>query len=377
MSTLDVTFDLPAQIAAGLANSTLVRNGGVIQDNAGRVVTWLREIPNGDISGTSLAPIGGASNLSAFAGVGSMLTLGVSVLGFSVIYAKVKALEGRLQEVQKTLEVINEKIDISFYANFRAALDLARNAFSMEEESNRRNSALQAINRFLEAEHVYTDLLNKELECKGQLCGDYLLTLCLAYLAEVRCYLELGENNTALRRFQESKIQIQENIEKYIDILLTEKPLIYLHPRLKGSVDLSRLTKIYQWKDSSFNENKAFELFRDSLLKIGNHEEWIKALPSAVIEPSKIKKGFWGIPDESVQLVFELLPQVVDRMESIIETHSRFTAYEFELYLLTKTSLQKWENLKSKQTPPEGASLMYMVPPKPLMLGSATKAATI
>jgi hypothetical protein len=48
-------------------------------------------------------------------------------------------------------------LDLGYYANFRAALDLAVNAFTMTKAENRRSSALQAINRFLETEHIYTD----------------------------------------------------------------------------------------------------------------------------------------------------------------------------------------------------------------------------
>ena len=88
----------------------------------------------------------------------------------------------------------------------------------------------------------------------------------IAYLAEVRCYLELGEYDTALRRFKEGKTQIQQYAKTYINILLTEKPIIYLYPQTMGSIDLSRLTKIYQWKDSSLNESAVFELMRNFFL---------------------------------------------------------------------------------------------------------------
>ena len=377
MAPIDVTFDLPANIAAGLADNTLVRNGGVIQDNAGRVVAWLREVPGAEQVG-AVSQAGGTSSAMSLIGAGSMLTLGVSVLGFTVIYAKLKEIEGQLQEFQKAIEDIDEKIDMSFYANFRAALDLVRNTFSMSEESNRQNSALQAINRFLEAEHIYSDMLNKHLEYQSPICGEYLMTLCLAYLAEVRCYLELGEYDTALRRFQEGKAQIQTHTKTYLDILLTERPIIYLHPQTRHVVDLSRLTRIYQWKDSSLDENSVFELMRNSFLDPIHLsiEETINALPPAVIEPWKIKRGFWGISEEGIQAVFKKLPQVVDEMEGIIETSNRFAAYEFELQLISRTKItfKQWESLKPKQLATEGVGMMYVVPPNPVKLEHSVQA---
>lgn len=366
MPALDVTFDIPARIAQGLFDGTLVRNGGVIQDNAGRVVMWLKELQGSTSGATSMIPgldptggvrlvldatnaavtqqrlgaiskqvgalssqISQVQNMVTFATAGSFLTLGVSVIGFAVIYKKVKVLEGRLQKVQETLEKVDEKIDLSFYANFRAALDLAQNAFHMSDQSNRHNSAHQAINRFLEAEHVYADLADKELERKSQIGDEYLLTLCLAYIAETRCYLELGEYDTALRRFQEGQAQVQERVAKYIDILLTSNPLMYLHPQLKETVDLSRLTRIYQWKDPELTENAVFEQLRDGLPTIDlEFNNWAKSLPASVIEQTEVKKGFFGVSDEGRKSIFERLPLIVEEMESMIETNQRFASYE-------------------------------------------------
>jgi hypothetical protein len=367
MSSVDVTFDLPAKVITGLSDGTFVRNGGVIQDQLGRVFMWLRETP-GVQNPTDTISL--ASKAVPLIGATSILTLGVSILGFAVIHNKIKELEVRLQEVQQALEIIGQKIDISFYANFRAALDLARNSFSMTDKENRHNSALQAINRFLEAEHVYSDLLEQELRFKSSVCGDYLLTLCLAHLAEIRCYLELGEYATALRRFQESQSKISQYVEAYIDILLTDSPVIYLHPLLKDSISLSRLTKIYQWKDASLNENEVFEVIRPSLCNPADYffEERVKVLPSAVIEPWRVKKGFWGVSEEGMKAVFERLPQAMSEMERMIETFGRFSSYKYELALVSKTqvSFSQWENLKPKQLNSGNAELMYIIPANPV-----------
>lgn len=374
MAAIDVTFDIPAKIAEGLADQTLFRNGGVIQDGSGRVVMWLRELSSNGQTAGGLVPAGGTSGAMSLVGVGSMLTLGVSVLGFGVLYAKVKELENQIQGVKELLETIDQKIDLSFYANFRAALDLARNAFTMSDKNNRHTSALQAINRLLETEHTYEDLLKKELKIGGLLCNKYLLTLCFAYLAEIRCYLELGENNTALRRFQEANDEIQEYIEQYIEVLLTPNPAIYLHPKLKGSIDLFRLTGIFQHLNSDLDESDVFEELRGDLFQAeSSYDTWIGELPPAVIEPSKVARLFWSITDEGKKAIFKRLPQVVDEMERAIETSDRFRAYAYELNFLikAKVSMQQWESLKPKRLPPEQADFIYIVPPNPVMLESA------
>jgi tetratricopeptide (TPR) repeat protein len=410
MVPLALTFDIPAKILIGLADGSLVRNGGVIQDTSGRVVMWLREL-----GGTGLAPslssfmlpgvdpatgvlnlamqgVNAGISMRGFASVtqrldqiqrmlsfttaASMLSLGVSAIGFVVISKKLKELEKRLEKAQVYLEKIDRKIDLSFYANFRAALDLAVNAFTMSKVENRRSSALSAINRFLEAEHIYADLTDKELASNSQIGDEYLLTLCLAYIAEARCYLELEEFDTATRRFQEGKEQINARIEKYVDLLLTSNPLMYLHPKLKGRTDLSRLTRIYQWKNASLTENSVFELIRDGMtpqhdvLWSSQVDQWINSLPASIIEGEDIKKGFWGIKEEGREEIIERLPESLAEMESMVETSQRFTAYEIEVKAISTLGLSFHEWLQLR--PPEsqdGKGLMYIVPAEPLGVG--------
>ena len=245
-----VTFMLADWIVKGLTDGTLERVGGVIREvGSKRVITWLREVNSSPSKDLALQVTSAAS----------ILNLGVSVIGFVVIAQRLKELEQRLQQAQKVLNNINRKIDLSFYANFRAAIELANNAFTMTKTENRRNSALQAINRFLEAEHIYTEYTDIEIEQKSQIINEYLLTLSLAYLAEARCYLELEEHDTALRRFQEGAKVLRSRIKKYIDIVLTSNPAAYLQPCYKGQIDLRRLTRIYQWSNPNLDENAVFD----------------------------------------------------------------------------------------------------------------------
>lgn len=406
MTPLKLTFDMPAHILEGLLNGTLERVGGVVRDaSTKQVVMWLRDTATNTISTAgipSFDPVTGVFNLvveGVNAGVSingfkavnqrldlmqgvltltsaaSILNLGVSVISFTFMAHRLKELEKRLQKAQEFLIKIDRKIDLSFYANFRAALDLAINAFTMSKGDNRISSAVNAINRFLEAQHIYLGFADKELEQKSQIADEYLLTLCLAYIAEARCYLELEEFETAARRFEEGKIQIYTRIEKYVDTLLTSNPSMYLHPKLKGQIDLSRLTRIYQWKSPILDENSVFEIIRDdiggkSLIDDGQINSWIESLPASIIEKSEIKKGFWGIESETRNAVIERLPIIMEDMESIIETNYRFEAYEVEVKALSKLgiSFHEWLKLQPEENKSKNNNLMYIIPNEPLDL---------
>ncbi len=366
-----VTFMLADWIAKGLADGTFERVGGVIRDvKTKQIVSWLRDQVSNNSTGGKLTELGQSLQVTSAV---SILNLGVSVIGFAVIAKRLKELEQRLQQAQELLNKINRKIDLSFYANFRAALDLAINAFTMANHENRRSSALQAIDRFLVAEHIYTEYTDIEIEQKSQIADEYLLTLSLAYLAEARCYLELEEHKTALRRFQEGAKVIRSRIEKYIDILLTANPSVYLQPEFKHKIDLRRLTRIYQWVNPNLDENFVFDLQRENLFKIAQDpSKWLDSLPAAILTRDEVQGGWFGpSQDDLKQEAYKRLPQVFEVMESMIETNRRFESYQTEVQAISQLGISFHDWLKltpSTEVKPEGAELMYIIPSKPLDL---------
>lgn len=341
MSLLTTTFEIPGWIAAGLSNGSYERVGGVIRNTVTKeILAWLREYDSFNVSSIipgavlPLNPATGVFNLVAtFADIvitkqgfdrvdrqlgqishqlmqmqgvlqitsaASILNLGVTAVGFAVIAQRLKELEKRLQDAQEVLGKINRKVDLGFYANFRAAVDLATNAFTMSKLENRRNCALQAIDRFLEAEHIYTDFVDQELEASSQITDEYLLTLCLAYLAETRCHLELEEPDVAFQRLQQGVSVIRSRTRRYVEQLLTSNPAAYLDPQFKGQISLSRLTRIYQWIDPTLDEDSVFELQRENLFSLRKEQgiesayKWVNSLPPAIVAKTEVKGTILG-----------------------------------------------------------------------------------
>ncbi|MEH1855658.1 MAG: hypothetical protein V7L11_29250 [Nostoc sp.] len=418
------TFMLADWIIKGIADGTLERVGGVIREVGSKhIVTWLREQVSS--TGNQLGELGRSMQLTQgilqVNSAVSILNLGVSVIGFAVILQRLKELEQRLQKAQKLLNHINRKIDLSFYANFCAAIELANNAFTMTKIENRRSSALQAINRFLEAQHIYTEYTDIEIEQKSQIADEYLLTLSLAYLAEARFYLELEEHDTALRRFQEGSIVIRSRIQKYVKLLLTYNPAIYLQPQFRGQIDLRRLTRIYQWLDPILDENAVFDMQRMNLFILAqdpNNAKWVESIPdfSRHVEKSNLLTPFptgegekfkvslllgerfrerfstyreksesipaaiwdskvdWvgkAIWDDPKPQIYARLPKTLEVMESMIETNRRFESYQTEVQAISQLGISFHDWLKltpSTEVKPDGAELMYIIPSKPLEL---------
>lgn len=365
-----VSFVLADAIIKGLESGELVRIGGVIREvSSGKIVTFLREASSNILTFPQQIQI--AEKTLMIGSAASVLSLGVSVIGFTMLNQRINDLEKRLKQAEELLNKLNQKIDLGYYANFKAALNLAMNAFSMTQLNNRQDMAIQAINRFLEAEHIFTDYTDRELASGSQIADEYLLTLSLAYIAEARCYLELGEYKTALIRFQEGSQIIRERIQRYIELLLTSNPAVYLQPEFEDRIDLKRLTGIYQWMDSGLDENAVFQKQRKNFVEyLRDPDKWVNSLPSAILNRVEVAGWIFVGPssDDLKKEAFKRLPSVFEVMESMVETNRRFEAYQLEIKTLTDLGItfSEWMNLTPSEEKPERANFMFILPSEPL-----------
>jgi hypothetical protein len=391
MNQVNVSAELPQPIAEGLKSGMYDRIGGAIRDVATReIVAWLREAFD-----SSEPVVSELLSLSAAPANANALNLALTTMQFAVVMKRLDAIQKQLKQLQEVLETIDYKIDLSFYANFRAALDLAMNTFTMSNTESRRVSAMQAINRFLEAEHHYTELGDLEIANQSQVADDYLYTVCLAYVTEAWCYLELNELETAHRRLQEGLAVLKPRFEKHTVTLLTSNPSAYLHPSLKHQIDLKKLTKVYQWLTPGIDENKVFEMQRDNFFKLAQHpEKWMASLPQAIRLPVKsrffsqklitelakqlgtrhLSKRFTGLVSSFKQIqkqlaedteddLFARLPETLQLIELMIEQCSRFETYLAEVQAIRELgiSFQEWRQLTlPDKTRSQEATLVYI-----------------
>lgn len=340
MDTVTATFSIPEWIEQGLKTKAYERVGGVIRDSQTKhIVAMLREAaPNLTQASTIL---------SQFGSVASILNLGVSIIGFALVINRLEEIEQRLKLVEKDLKQLNRKFDISVYANFRAALDLAHDAFTMTKPENRVNMANLAINRFLEAQHTYVAYLETALEEDIQVADKYLSSLFLTYVAKARCYLELEEIETASRCLQESAEALYISLKKYV---------YTIRPYLENE-EQDKLCKSYP------------ELF----------SRVIVTAPPGSLFPS----GLFNVLGEAAFMLVEgslggnsknedkpKFSNALKKIEAMIETHRRFEAYQAEIQAIAqlKISFHEWLKLTPSDAKPDSPELMYIIPSKPLEL---------
>jgi hypothetical protein len=210
MNSFTTTFSIPDWINNGLKSGIYVRFGGVIRDvRTKNIVAMLREVS------PSLSQV--PTVLSQVGSVASILNLAISVIGFALLMKRLGKIEHRLKAVQDDIKQLHHKFDLSVYANFRAALDLARDSLTMTRSENRLSMAQLAINRFLEVQHIYTNYFDTAIEQNVEVANEYLLSLFLTYVARSRCYLELQENKTAISCLEEGAEALKNHTFKYLE----------------------------------------------------------------------------------------------------------------------------------------------------------------
>lgn len=365
MENFTATFVIPNWIAEGLKNQVYERVGGVIREvGSKKVVTWLREISPHLIQSSTI--------LSQFGLAATVLNLGVSVIGFSMVIKRLGEIEQRLKTLQQDVKQLNNKFDLAVNANFCAALDLARDAFTITKPANRLNMVNLAINRFLEAQHIYRGYFERALEEDIQVADEYLSLLFLTYVAKTRCYLELEEIETARRCLQEGAEFLAKSVKKFV-----EKIFPYLD----------------QQEEDQFYKNHSL-LIPPTYITIngvitGVLGGWTTVKP-------KVESIFGGISIAQLAVplilpVFSLvglvgglmginssekeekpkLTQPFQKIEAMIETYRRFEAYQTEIEVISKldSSFQDWLRFTSStEIKLDQAEFIYIIPSEPLDL---------
>lgn len=395
---LKVTSPISDILLKALANGTFERIGGAIYDTTGRLIAFLREtVDFKQVTSEAVSFLNGGAGLS-------ILNFAVATMGFAVVLRRVNNIAKRLEETQELLEQLNQKLDLSFYANFRTALDLAYNAFTMVKPENRGSMARQAVDRLAQARHHYSALIEDRLDTNGPAVDAYLATLTLAFVAETRCYLELEELALAKRRLDSGAIDLNRHVRNQLNTLLTSNPSAYLHPTLKGTVDLRRLTNVLRWLHPSLDENAVFEEQRQNLFNLTEHlDEWLETLPSAIWDPKfdtpgntmrspksrrfetpeinilvpklgNLKLPRIGIPrlGRNVETkVFTRLGTILETIEAMIEDMHRLDTYRVEIQAIQNlgVSFHQWQQLTlPTHSLEENPALMCIIPHKPLDL---------
>jgi hypothetical protein len=245
-STISVAFEVPARILEGLKKGELIRRGGVIQRPDGPVVMWLRET-GGLQKALETQPVQAAQRTlqgameragvptTSFTGLPA-LQLGLTAIGFALLYRKLGCIQERLDEALNRLaelkvEVswLDRRADAEIFARSAAAIESARWA----ELSGRLDQLVLLRHTLTEACFHHRALLTAAINANRAHAhaGAYmahLMGLAQIGLARARCDALLDGPPPAREHF----LPVKKEVEQFTEALRAPLRQLDKHPEL-------------------------------------------------------------------------------------------------------------------------------------------------
>ena len=234
---VDVTLKLPDWIKRGLADGTFSREGGVVRNGNGEIVTFLREssglsqeLAKGNLPSSPFlsSQISSLRSLSTAALGMQVLNLGVSAIGFAVVISKLNKIQAGLQEIHKKLgevlaevQWISRKQDLEMVGKMQAALEIASTAVLASSTDLRWQGLSDARNKLIESANLSRLFLDDLITTKKYLSRPDLFDLSYrtwvcSRIALVQCELFLDENNIAVQSVQRMHKENEEIHKAYL-----------------------------------------------------------------------------------------------------------------------------------------------------------------
>lgn len=276
---LKVYFEIPAQIALGLASGRLERVGGIVRETANKqVVAWLRESGQLAFSDPNLTADllqvvqKSSSGLAAVAT--SVLDAAVTARSHHVLMREMKVIE-RLSNLAVITGVLNLGLGaISFVTMFQNTTRLAelitaeaQRDRDVERESvieylgllkdlsaERKNmSSALAVMPLLKTRNNLLRDFGETLSAPGRLSIELthnaihlLVSTMQLDVLHVRSYLDSGEIAAARSRLKDCVKDYKLHVRASVQELLGEYPAMYFHKDVKAD-DFQRYLRIEEW----------------------------------------------------------------------------------------------------------------------------------
>lgn len=264
---VDVTFKLPEWIKKGLMDGTFAREGGVVRNGSGEIVTFLREssglsqeLSKGNLPSSPLlsSQISSLQSLSTAALGMQVLNLGISAIGFVVIASKLNKIQADLQKIHKKLDEILVEIqwmsrrqDLEMLGKMKGALEIADAAILASSTDLRRQELTDARSRLIESANLSKQFLDDMISTKKYLLKPDLFDLCYrtwtcSRIALVQCELFLNENSRARRSIQGMHEENEEVYKTYLHPLqnFDENPISLLRMSEESRRTLKKVKEI-------------------------------------------------------------------------------------------------------------------------------------
>jgi hypothetical protein len=344
MPGLEVVFDVPEQLALGLASGSLQRVGGVIVDSGSKqVVAWLRDgsidrvLDDGGLLTPLLAGLAASKAGTALA----TFTAGGLVLNLALAAVSFREIVQRLDRLSAAVNQLGEELRAEFARErdmrFRVALQAARDVFEGENLDNRDNAMRSAVDGLYAARENFLDEFNRLLNQSdhGQmLIAAYhmLIRALYAEVSRIRCYLAGEDIELAKLRINEDMPRFAQYTKQLISRLMGDHPAIYLHQVIE-TPDAARFLRVQRWLRT---DDLRADFWKPDVVNLIEDE--------------------YGFPRRIVKTTAEKVEGLVNRLNQaviLIENYERLLGFEMELREFRLASgahsFQEWSRLVDEE----------------------------
>ena len=356
--SLKVYFDIPKQIALGLASGQLERIGGVIVEKSSkRIVAWLRESGPGGLNGVEITSgllnamqrsgslLGAATGildaaltarshhllmtelkhvtrLSAIGAATGMLNLGLGAFTYAMMVARANSLAERIsQEAEK--DRTTERAAVVEYLGILQNLSDERKSLASELAVlpllKCKQNILASYEEILAAERLRAQEASRAIQL--------LVSTMQLDVLHVRGYLDTGEHEAARRRLKDCLSDYEARTHSFVKKLLGKYPAKFFHPDV-AQEDWHRYLEIERWLRGE--DDMLMALLEDS------RKDFWNGRAADELEPGRI--------DTITDRAFIDYRNALDLAESLIENLQRLQGYELEIASLRMSSAE-WDKL--------------------------------
>jgi hypothetical protein len=178
----------------------------------------------------------------------------------------------------------------------------------------------------------------------------------LATVSASRCYLELGELDTARRHLAEGAAALEPRVQRFYESTVGINPAVFLHHKLLPRITLERMANLLSRESPGISASDVFEKLRQPIWETASldPDTWLKKLPLALwnhgidgekkIGPVKRRRT----SDEMFERLLPRLNEAFDQVEQAHVSVQCVRGFESELQFLidNKISYADWNALE-------------------------------
>ncbi|TVR20142.1 MAG: hypothetical protein EA396_11080 [Anaerolineaceae bacterium] len=228
MKTLDVVFEVPAQIHQGMTSGSLERIGGVVRDSQTKqVVAWLRD---GSAMSQTSNPIDQIFSVSAGQNLLSLAGRSALLLNLTLMTIRAVRINEQLNIISDEISSIKDEFKRDRLAKRRVAIRAARDVLTSQDIEVIRARFSAAQDGLYEAEQQLLRDIEKTTDASDQMA---FLTQAMQMSAlRVRCYLRLGQRDLALLDLKKDVQIFEAQTHHIIEQIIGRYPALFLHASL-------------------------------------------------------------------------------------------------------------------------------------------------